>query len=782
MREWRRIFLSRAWLGAAAMLLVCTVGVYIQVQADGLPCSVSAYAAYTRQWEETLSGLSVEEGLAALEAEDTERMGWSMARFVIQQEENGAAGDEELLAHLREQYPGFDEKLQAVREGTAPENDVAALTAVERWIQRLTYLSGYAGYIETVSEQAGLIAGSPLYDETSFTVRNAAKTEADFLATAGVALEAASDDVLLSLVEDQTGLVFGLCLMAVAVVLILEPRRLGLEAVERSCANGRTRLAGWRIGAVALAAAAATLLVRGGQLLTGMLLYRQPLRLGLAVQYSSFFQSWGAPDTVGGFLVWYFLFSAAGLCLAGLLFWAALSRLHSLPLGLVLCCGVLLLEYRWFQSYGINDAYYPLAGYNIFHLLSPGEIAGRYLNYDLFGLPVRERVVLALVIAGLIGAFAAVQLLSAHFARGRRRGGALSRMCQRLAQRLRGLRRPKPVWAYEGRKLLVYSGGLLFLAVAVLFLWTLRTPSAVQSQEEALLTGYVQQYAGPLEEATLAEIAGAGDQADQDYAGALSGGTDSATLAYYAARCWALEALEERYETLLSMRAAGAEGLALVDELPLERVYGETGADLRLQGACAALLALCLILPGAFSLESRHKTRLSLLSTPGGRDRLWRGKALLSLGVTALIWLAWSLRETLLFFQIGGSWALYQVSAASLFYWDEGLGGLPLGGYLAAFYGLRLLGLLAASCLALWISARLPALLPAAGVGAMALLLPALLTRLGVPALKNVSWALWLAADGMRPGWMELACLAVWAVLGASALAASRHQWRRYLA
>ena len=104
-----------------------------------------------------------------------------------------------------------------------------------------------------------------------------------------------------------------------------------------------------------------------------------------------FFQRWAASATVGGVLLWYFLFSAAGLCAVGLLLWLALSKLPSLPLGLTVYGAVLLLEVYWLKQYDVNDALYPLSGFNIFRLLLPAEAAGRYLNYDLLGFPVRER-------------------------------------------------------------------------------------------------------------------------------------------------------------------------------------------------------------------------------------------------------------------------------------------------------------------------------------------------------------------------------------------------------
>lgn len=780
MREWKRIFLSRGWLAAAALLLIACLGIYVQEQSGGLNCSVSEYSRFNNQWRETLSTVSTEEGLILLEQESKNLMGWMSAKFVVQREEDGRALDDEEKTYYNEKYDGFEEMLQAVRDGTAPDNNIAALAAIERWTERLTYIAGYAESVHSITVQAELVHSNPLFSEPgSFSYRDAVKTEADYLSAAEVELEIQPDDVIRSVVENKTGLVFALFLMAVTVVLIMEPRRLGLENIERSCVNGRMAITGWRLGAIALSALFAALMMRGGQLIVGMLLYRQPLHLGMSLQSISFFQSWAAPYTVGGFLVWYFLFSVAGLLLAGLLFWLMLAEMRSLPLGLVLCAGFLLVEYQWFQKYHINDALYPLAGYNLFHLLSPGDIAGRYINYNLFGYPVRERAVLAIVLAGTILICVAVRLLSVRFAKGQRRDGPLSRILQKIAQYLRGLRRPMPMWVYEGRKMIVYCGGFLFLVASLLFLWSMDAPHSYQTQAEAILTGYVQIYAGPLDEDILTEISAAADKADQAYAEAIASENENTNLEYYAAVCWALDTLEDRYQTLLSMQVDGIEGLELVDEQPIERIYGETGETLRIECACAVLLALCLLLPGAFYLENRYKMNLSLLSTPNGRTVLWRKKILLSVGLAVILWLAWSIREMLLFYGTGGNLNTCQVSAASVFYWNSDLGNIPLGGYLAILYGMRLLGLLAACGLVFWISARLPALLPAAGIGTLALLVPALLTAMGVSVLKYASWALWLAGSDLSVDWMKLVCMGVWVVVCTATLIGSRYEWRR---
>ena len=115
-----------------------------------------------------------------------------------------------------------------------------------------------------------------------------------------------------------------------------------------------------------------------------------------------FFGTWTANTTIGGFLLWHLLFRWFGFVFAGMLFWLVLSRIRSLPLGLVTCSAILLLEYHWFTAYDMHDAGYYLASINVFHLLSVEDIAGRYLNYNLFGYPVHEKVVLTALLVSVI--------------------------------------------------------------------------------------------------------------------------------------------------------------------------------------------------------------------------------------------------------------------------------------------------------------------------------------------------------------------------------------------
>ena len=774
MKEGRRILLSRVWLGVLALLLVCHAGLFLRTQSERVGGSLSAYAEETRHWGGILSALPTETGAALLDKSLQSVESWNAA---WEYNYNDVI-DDSWAESFREEYPDFDDKVRAIRLGAEVENGREEANALTAWQERLTYQSGYADDIASVAAQAQRIRSNPLFARSgSFDFRNAERTEEDYTAVADVPLTLAADDAVNAYLNDNSALIFSLCLMIVTVVLILEPRRLGMEQVERSAANGRSVLTLWRLGTVALGALIAALTMQGSSLLLGVAAYRQPLDLSVSIQSFAFFRHWTAKTTLGGFLLWHILFRWAGLALAGLLFWLLLTRIRSLPVGLVVCGGVLLLEYHWFSSYGVNDAGYPLASYNIFHLLAPEALAGRYLNYNLFGYPVRERTLMAVVLGLLLALSAGALLATAHWARGARRLNFLARLIQRVGEKLRSKRRPRSLWLYEARKALIYCGGIILLCAAAAFVWTRPVPVNYQGREEALLTQFVQLYAGDLSTETYDEICEKRVQADAEYKKAAN--NDSLTLEYMAARSSALEQLQERYHDLLTRQTTGERSLKLVDEQPLERIYGYTGQSFRLSCACAMLLGLCLTMPGFFSIEQRNGMNLTLLSAARGRNALWRSKAAVSLGCAVFAWLVWTARELWLLHTIGIQWSGLSAAGASIGYWDAGLNALPLWGNLALFYLLRLVGLLGAWGGMLWLSTRFPALLSAGGIGAAVLLLPALLSLTGADWLRNLSWAAALAEDGLSFRWSKLLWLAVWLAVCGIGTVLSEKRWRR---
>ena len=151
----------------------------------------------------------------------------------------------------------------------------------------------------------------------------------------------------------------------------------------------------------------------------------------------------------------------------------------------------------------------------------------------------------------------------------------------------------------------------------------------------------------------------------------------------------------------------------------------------------------------------------------------------MALGCTVFLWLMWTVRELWLLHGIGIRWDSLAAAGSSIGYWDAGLNALPLWLDLVLFYLLRLAGLLGAWGGILWLSAHLPALLSAGGIGAAVLLLPALLSLTGAAWLEKLSWASALAVDGLSFRWSKLLWLVLWLCVGTAGAVLSEKRWRR---
>lgn len=773
MKELKRILLSPVWICALIFLVVCHTGLYVYNQIAFTNGSLSTYAKETKRLQDALSKVAISDGLILLEEEKVSAEGWQAATAYV-----GGSMDESFVDLLRESYPDFDEKVNAMRQGKQEEHIDSLIQSISQWQRRFMYQEGYVQRIEDVVQQAKRIRSNPVFAKPdSFAYRNAAMTEEDYSSIADVSLTLVSDDIMNAYVEDKSILLFGLCLMAVTVVLLLEPKRLKMEMVERSTANGRTILTMYRLFAIVLAGLITTLALHGSALLSGMFVYGEGFDLSLPVQNMEFFGSWTANTTTGGFLLWYLFFNWMGLVLAGMLFWFVLSKMQSLPLGLVTCSAILLLEYHWFTSYNIHDAGYALATVNLFHLLSPEEIAGRYLNYNIFGYPVHERTVMMAVLIIFVICSAIICVVSAHFYQGVHAFGKLGRVLSRIGVLLRSRRKPLSLFVYECRKVLLYGGSVFILLSVVVFLWTRSAPVSYQSKEEAMLTEFVRLYAGEVTEENLEEIRSLRTEADDAY---VNASVDHRDMEYLATRSYALNALEERYADLIERQNAGEKGLLLVDEQPLERLYGESGEMFRLGEASAVLLGLCFAIPGLFALENKNGMTLTLHSTVHGRSLLWKKKLWIALGMSIFLWLVWTIHELLLLNDVGIQWNSLLAGGNSLDYWEKDLCALPLWCLLVCFYLLRLVGVLSAALCMFAISVRFPALLKAGGTGVILLLLPALLSLVGAEWLEGISVAIALSGYGLSVTWKTFVWLLVWIVCGVVSILASHYKWRKY--
>ena len=744
--------------------------------------SLADYNESNQYWSHLLSELPPDQAVAKIEAQQNMDNSWAMAEYLVELEESDALDSEELKAY-REEFPEIDVQMDAIRKGNHREENPGESIVLEKWMQRFAYQLNYQQRLEEIKEQADRIGNNPLFSQPgSFEALNAERTFRDFDQIQEVTAFAKHSDVMESFLANRSNLIFSLCMMMVTVVLLLEPRRFGMEIVEQSCADGRCIYTLWRSGALLLAAFISAGLMIGSIFVSGVIAYGQPIEFTAPVQGMEYFQNWTLHTSVGGILVWITLFRTGGLWLTGLILWALLRKFRSLPLGLVLSGGVLMVEFHWFTSFGINDAGYALASINLFHLLSAEHVAERYLNYNVFGFPVNERIFLAAVMFCLLILVLAVLLASSHWSKGVRHGGKWSRWLENMAMKVRSKRKNHSLWSYEGRKLLIYSGGILILLVGGIFLGEQQIPNQYLAQDEALLADYTRLYDGPVSDQTVEVIEQKREEQYEIYQSLSEQNMDAdfaSDLSGYQARCSALDRLSERYRSLLELNESKPNRIQLVDESPLELIYGKTGESLRIREASAVLLVLCFLLPGLVALDHRCGMKFTLLSSANGRNMLWGKKAGWAFLITGLLWVAWILRDLTLLGEAGFRWSALGASAESILYWDEALGALPIGVYLVGCYIVRLVGLVSACSLMLVISGHWNAVLTAGGIGAALMVVPQLMKAAGIDWMSYLSWSKQLAGDGLTGDTTHAVWLAVWVIIAVVGIVLSRKQWRR---
>lgn len=737
MEEIKRVVFRQQWIIVAILLLVGNLCLYMQQQADTLGVPLYHYDACRDAWRDRLSGLADPgDWLAQTQAQRKEYAAWDAACFLA--EDPG-----EIDPYYLEKYPDIQKKIQAVQAGRFPGVSPEARAALQRWEEQLTERAEYTAEIDRIVEQAEQIQSNPLFAKKgSFAYRNAGKTAADYLAIKNDLTGLYITDTETSVIGYQANILFHIGFLFYTVIRMLQPLANGVEPLLRTTANGRRPLALARVVILLLSAVTCVVASVGGQLLLGSILYRQAPNWSLPAQCVSALQNWTVPATVGGFFAWFCAVQIGGVFVVGLCLWLVLSHVRAPQRGIFLLALCFLGEYVLFRAYEINDAGYWLSSYNIFHLLSVQTIAQRYLNYNVLGFPVGERTAVLVLLLLLAVALSLLTILPRR-GEGKLAPGRLAGLTKLFAHRKR--RRLLSSAGYEWKKLCLLSAGAVFLLAGLILLWKNEPDPIVKGQREALYTDYVDRYAGSVSEGGLGAISAERESAEADYLQIRQGQADERLLAYHEARCWALSALERRYQELLSLADEGIENVCLVNEDPYDRIYGEHGGPFRERSAAIVLAVFCLTVPLLFSIETRSGIKPLLFTTVGGRKQLWRRKMAIAFWLLLATSLIWSLYDAYLCRSIGGSSGLLAANAAGFSWYSPGQSQCAVIWYILRFGAERFFILLAATAVIWLVSAFFEQYLTALGISAALLFAPALLDKLGISILGPVSCIAWLA-------------------------------------
>lgn len=628
----------------------------------------------------------------------------------------------------------------------------------QRLFDQAEHLQTYESYLQRVQTQALKMQMSSLFgaDKNSFTYRNIIQTAKDFegLTVADISLD--NDRGLQDWLAFSLADWFFLGAVLILVMSFFDDRHKGLTAIIRSCPAGRRDLQLSRLGVLIGYSAAMTALLYFLPLGVSMGIDGGSADLTRSVRSLAEFRKCTVDMSILAFLIRFFLVKTASGFLLGVLFWFFLSFLEQIQLCWLVTAAALAVEYLLYTRIPAQSIFSPFREINVFSYVFTTGLYTKYENINFVGYPVgRSTFLLGLLGAAVVVLGAAtVILLARRYPFGNRDVlGKWLHLWNRLGD---AVRRKLGLYGLEWYKLLFLTAGGLFLIFSLVLTDDPRYNSgAYYDVDDSAYRQYVAQVQGPVTQETY-------DYIRQARAAVEGSKLDNSSFA---------SALDRLEDTLAGLEA----GAWLVDDVPFMNIYGEKANFCQQKNGVITLICLVTCLSPLFTCEENGDVRKVLKATAGGRQRFFRNKYLLALGVTFVIWLLTTGREWKTVTKSLGS-VLLSAPCSSIAL----LEGYPMtvGGFLTLLYLSRFLVLLAPMHLCIFISERSGGFEKTFLFSGLLLVIPAAVVLLGVDA---VAWTtpMTLLAYGnfLFSGVSGAVLFVIWMGLSIAALLLARHHW-----
>lgn len=163
---------------------------------------------------------------------------------------------------------------------------------------------------------------------------------------------------------------------------------------------------------------------------------------------------------------------------------------------------------------------------------------------------------------------------------------------------------------------------------------------------------------------------------------------------------------------------------------PYDAIWSNNLNNYHRRTALITMLFLVLTLAPIASQEQQNNMRVLLISTSGGRKRLWRRKQLVLLAVTAFVWIMVYGSELI---HTVNAYGAFQCLSAPTFSLElfRNAPSIPLGGMIALYYGAKLLVIFVIGEICFALSSRCSKNRDAILVCCAVLLIPAALAAVG---------------------------------------------------
>lgn len=658
------------------------------------------------------------------------------------------------LDDYRETQP---ELLQQIESG---EIDLSAAKldyiAVNNLLINADHLTKYDDWLDSIQRNKENMQMFSLFETDSFSGRNIIKTADEFEKLRGVSLSLGADGAVNAFMSFKLTDYLIIAVLLLFVMSFFEERKTGLSGIIHAAPCGRANLALRRTAILFGVSLAGVILLYGFDLVTGFCIYGGIDDLTRAVQSLEILDKLPILCSVGIFLVYYLILRVLASFFIGLLFWLLLSAIRNVKFAIITAAVLLAAEYSLYTFLPVQSAWNGLKYFNLFTYISLSDLYTNYLNINVFGYPVGIRSVSQYALLPMIICFSV--LIIFIYCKRKPVGGKdllektvyhIGSVTDKLLRQfgLLGMEAYKVLWIQKGAAILAL---LIYVVFGLSFSANIPLYSAADIAEQC----YIKELSGEITDDTFSKINSEMEQLDKaiaDYEKARidfeNGEITKSQLNLFArdevsARSdkEGLERVRARVEELKANGATKEFVPWLIDETPFKSVYGTAAQSNQHHAAVAAVLALTLLVAGIMVYERRSNMICLSCSTIRGRGVLLSRKIMLSVILSAAVWVIVYGRELYVLmtdFDISEC----GVAAQNLSMLSEFPIHCSIQGWLIILYVYRLLILVCGAMIVLLISALVKrmefAYIAACGV----MLLQSLLyAYMGIQLLKPLSY------------------------------------------
>ncbi len=521
-------------------------------------------------------------------------------------------------------------------EWNRPELDWENIGAFTRLREQIKSLEDWDAFLQKIEEDAERLKQFSIFQNSKeYTNRNILRTAEEYGKIKGISLSLGHDQAITGLLGFRAGDYLYVLWMLCLVWMFLQERRRSLWNMIYVAPNGRTLLALKRLVILAGAGAAGTILIYGGALTAGCLLYGTP-ELSRTVQSVPMLQTVAQPVTLGRFLLGYFLQRILAGFMLGSFFYAVIGRFRTLTAGILTAAAVIVAEYTIFWTVPLQSSGNIFLYANLASVIESGRIYEYYLNINLFSYPVSTHTIQLTFIVVMGVVCSAVCIVNQCLLRPGKGRNCLEQALQKLRSVTDAVWTRSPLWLQEIRKLVfLQKGWIPFILFLLLMLNTLFGAPIGSAADAQLADRFCSEHAGPVAEITRAAWNKWNETVTESFERKDLSAAEENGLQIQRS---ALEIVKGR------IQLCEETGGWLVSETGFPRFFSKDAIRSYQVSSLLFLLLIVLTAGSISTFDSESRMRNNLRSTIHGRKALFRGKtiALFLLILTAAAIYTWT--------------------------------------------------------------------------------------------------------------------------------------------